>query len=82
MNGRSEVFSTPLESGLFKLKAFLAFPILTLRQAQGERIGKAFFDRLPSSSPGRSRVNRPERRRPSSPGHMPLFESKMLYSTA
>ncbi|MDR2507098.1 MAG: hypothetical protein LBD67_03750 [Candidatus Accumulibacter sp.] len=52
MNGRSKVFPTPLESGVFKVKAFLAFPILTLRQAsfvklrteQGERIGKVFFD--------------------------------------
>ncbi|MDR2507125.1 MAG: hypothetical protein LBD67_03890 [Candidatus Accumulibacter sp.] len=48
MNGRSEVFPMPLESGLFTVKTFLAFPILTLRQAsfdrfrteQGERIGK------------------------------------------
>ncbi|MDR2508475.1 MAG: hypothetical protein LBD67_10920 [Candidatus Accumulibacter sp.] len=32
----------------------------------------------PSTGSGRSRVNRSERRRPSSPGHMPLFESKML----
>ncbi|MDR2506500.1 MAG: hypothetical protein LBD67_00655 [Candidatus Accumulibacter sp.] len=46
MNGRSEVFPKSLESGLFKVKVFLAFPILTLRQAQGERIGKVFFDKL------------------------------------
>jgi hypothetical protein len=29
-----------------RLKEFLAFPVLTLRQAQGERTGKVFFDRL------------------------------------
>jgi hypothetical protein len=38
MNGRSEVFPTPLESGVFKAKAFLAFSILTLRQASFDRL--------------------------------------------
>ncbi|MDR2507103.1 MAG: hypothetical protein LBD67_03775 [Candidatus Accumulibacter sp.] len=38
-----------------RLKEFLAFPVLTLRQAQGERTGKASCDNLPSSSSGQGK---------------------------
>jgi hypothetical protein len=60
MNGRSGGFSNVfLVSDLngYSLLINLAFPILTLRQAQGERIGKAFSDTLPSTGSGRSRMN-------------------------